>query len=410
MQAVIVMLLLGLWVTGAMAAESYEQPTERRATEVLPPALIVTSNHQVQDLVVADGYMDHFTVGSPFGTFEATGHGALRKLLKELDAIAALRQIKTEKAFGDAVAHTAAGPVRFAKNLITHPVDTVTGIPKGAYKFMEEAAEGVTSPHDPSDDPAYKQALQVSGQKRVYAAQLGVDVYSSNKILQKELNSVAWAAAAGNLSVGVALLPVGGAAGTALSGVRLGDSLNEQLKDEPATRLRVINKNKLAAMGISADLAGRYLDHRSFSPRHDLILVESLARLQDARGRDKFLEAALTADDEADANYFTNMAQIMRGYHETVAPLTEMQMVGRVIVAQAKNGKALVALPLDHLLWTQAVDRRSQEIKTSYQVPGFTGQFDVWLMGTASPLARQKLTARGMTVTEEVYKRVEIID
>ncbi len=168
---------------------------------------------------------------------------------------------------------------------------------------------------------------------------------------------------------------------------------------------------KRVAMGIQPDLAGRFLDHRNFSPRHDTILVESLARLQGGvRGREQFLEAALVADDEVDANYFTNMAQIMRGYHETVAPLTELQMVGRLAVAPAKNGKALLALPLDHLLWTPAADWRSQELKASYKAPGFTGQFDVWLTGTVSPLARQQLTKRGMTVTEEVYKRVETVD
>jgi hypothetical protein len=57
-----------------------------------------------------------------------------------------------------------------------------------------------------------------------------------------------------------------------------------------------------------------------------------------------------------------------------------------------------------------AADRRSQELKASYKAPGFTSQFDVWLTGTVSPLARQQLTERGMSVTEEVYKRVEIVD
>ena len=193
------------------------------------------------------------------------------------------------------------------------------------------------------------QALQVSKRKRYFAAQLGVDVYSSNAVLQKELNSVAWTAAGGNLNAGLALMPVGGTAGTVLSSVRLSDTLNEQLKGEPATRLRIINKDKLTAMGLPPDLAGRFLDHRHFSPRHDTILVDSLARLQDICGREQFLEA----------------------------PLTEMQMAGRLVVAQAKNGTALLALPLDHLLWTSAADRRSQELKASYKAPGFTGQFDV---------------------------------
>ena len=393
-----------------MAAEPYEQPTERQAAEVLPTALVVSPNYRVQDPVIADGYMYRFTVESPFGTFEATGYGALRKLLHEIGAIAALREIKTGKAFGDAVAAAATGPLRFAKNLLTHPVDTVTGLPKGAYKFMEETTADISSERDPSDDPGYKQALQVTARKRDFAAQLGVDPYSSNKVLQKELNSVAWAAAAGSFTVTVALLPVGGAAGAALGGVRMGGTLNAQLKNEPASRLRVINKDKLAAMGSSADLATRFLDHPAFTPRHDTILVESLARLGNVPGRDKFLAVALGADDEVEANLYTAIAQIMRGYHETVAPLTEIQTIGRLVVAQAGNGHALVPLPLDHVTWTQAVERRSQELPVHYKAPGFTGQFDVWLTGMASPLARQQLTQRGMTVTEEVDKRVEIVD
>src|SRR5262249_39671516 len=176
-------------------------------------------------------------VASPFGPFEVVGDGALRKLLNELRAIAALREIKTSKAFADAVVAATSGPLRFAVHLMTHPVDTVTGIPKGAYKFVEETLTGVTTQKDPSEDPAYMQLLEVSAQKRAFAFQLGVDVYSSNKVLQKELNSVAWAAAVGKLSVSAALLPVGGTAGSVLSGVRWGQTLNEQLKDESATRL-----------------------------------------------------------------------------------------------------------------------------------------------------------------------------
>ena len=111
---------------------------------------------------MAYGYMDRFTVDSPFGYFEVVGDGALRKLLNELRAIAALREIKTSKAFADAVVAAASGPLRFARHLITNPVDTLTGIPKGAYKFMEETTTGVTAKRDPSEDPAYMQILEVS--------------------------------------------------------------------------------------------------------------------------------------------------------------------------------------------------------------------------------------------------------
>jgi hypothetical protein len=392
-------------------AQQYEQPTERRAADVLPPEMVAGPNHSIQETVLADGYMYRFLVDSQFGAFDVTGAGALRKLVRELQAIGALRELKKGDAFGKAVMDSATSPYRFAKNLIIHPVDTVTGIPKGAYKYMEEAGTAVTSDRDPSDDPGYKKALLMSGRKREYAAQLGVDPYSSNAVLQKDLNSIAWAAAAGNLTVSAALMPVGGAAGAALSGVRWGNTLNDMLAKEPANRLRIINAGKLKAMGIPPDLSKRYLDHKAYTPRHDTILVEALSRLGSVRGREQFLEAALAAEDETDANYFTNMAQVMRGYHETVSPITEIQRVGgRLMVAQTRGGAALVALPLDALLWTEGADKRSQEVKAKYRAAGFSGKFDLWLTGTASLLAKQRLGERGMTVTDEVGRRMEIID
>jgi hypothetical protein len=403
--------LLALVAASPATAQNREDPADRRAAEVLSADLLAGPHHKVKDPVAADGYMYRFAVESPYGPFDVTGLGALRKLVREIHAIAALLDMKNSEAFSKAVADSASGPFRIAKSLITNPVDTVSGIPKGAYRFMEDAATAVTSERDPSDDPAYKKALLMSGRKREYAAQLGVDPYTSNAALQKELNSIAWAAAAGNLTVSAALLPVGGAAGAAVSTTRWSNALNDYMKAEPANRLRIINEGKLKAMGISADVTKRYLDHKAFSPRHDTILVEALSRLGGARGREQFLAAALSAEDETDANFFTNTAQLLRAYHEAASPIVALHRVGgRLTVAQSKGGAALVPLPIDHLVWTDAADRRAQELKTKYQAAGFNGKFDVWLTGTASVLARTRLAARGMTVAEDVGKRVEIID
>ena len=402
---------MGLSAAGVVAAQPYEQPKDRRVAEVLPANIAAGPAYRVKDPVGADGYMYRFTVDSQFGRFDVIGGGALRKLVREIHAIGALREIKKSKAFTDAVKDSASGPFRFAKNLITNPVDTVSGVPKGAYKLIEETETAMTSERDPSDDPAYKKALLMSGRKREFATQLGVDPYSSNAVLQKDLNSVAWAAAAGNLTVSAALMPVGGAAGATVSGVRWTNAVNDYIKAEPASRLRIINEGKLKAMGIPDDLAKRYLDHKAFSPRHDIILVEALAQMGGARGRERFVEAALAAEDEVDANFFTSMAQIMRGYNETVSPITEIQQVGgRLIIAQTRGGSALVALPIDSLLWTQAVDRRLKELKDKYRAAGFNGKLELWLTGRASALARKRLTERGVTVVEEVQKRVEVID
>lgn len=60
----------------------------QRAAEVLPPNLRSGPHFKVQDRVAADGYMLRFTVTSDYGTFPVTGEYGLRKLIKEIQAIA----------------------------------------------------------------------------------------------------------------------------------------------------------------------------------------------------------------------------------------------------------------------------------------------------------------------------------
>ncbi|PYN08390.1 MAG: hypothetical protein DME02_07885 [Candidatus Rokuibacteriota bacterium] len=228
-------------------------------------------------------------------------------------------------------------------------------------------------------------------------------------MLQKEMNSVAWAATAGDWAFSVAMLPAG-AGGAIVSNVRLTNSIKNVLQQEPPARLRAINDDKLKAIGIPDDLRKRYLDHRSYSPRHDTIIAQNLEGLNGVAGRDAFLTLALNAEDEAEAQFYTQMIQVLRGYHENVARLSAIRVVNRFTVAQSSAGPAVIALPADRLIWTQRVDDASQQLATSYQAPGFNGKFDVWLTGTLSPGARQGLEARGFTVTERVNARVEVLD
>ncbi len=82
------------------------------------------------------------------------------------------------------------------------------------------------------------------------------------------------------------------------------------------------------------------------------ILVDSLHRLGTATGRDAYLNAAMAAADEVEANFFVNMAQILRGYHEKQSPITGIAMVGPLTLAQTKTGAAVIPFALDYGVWT----------------------------------------------------------
>ena len=204
----------------AAFAQQYETYGVRKAADILPPALQKGAHFRVRDDVVSYDYLHHFTVESDFGTFEVTSDAALRKLVREIAAIAALKDTKTIEAVGESVKQAAKAPFELAKNLVTHPVDTVSGVPKGVFQIFGNVAESITMTHDPAEDARIKQALFVSSWKRDFAAEHDVDVYSSNKVLQKELNRVGWAAAIAGLSISVATIP-GGTAVTVLKNMRL---------------------------------------------------------------------------------------------------------------------------------------------------------------------------------------------
>ena len=289
-------------------------------------------------------------------------------------------------------------------------MDTLTGIPKGVGRLLGNVATSVTTTRNPNQESGVKEVLLVGSFKRDYATRFGVDPYSSNQVLQDELDKIGKAAAFGSWTASAAMMPISGPAGSVITATSLSKSFNDILATEPPSRIRIINEEKLKQMGITPGLAKRYLDHPIYTPSQNLLLVDSLSRLGSATGRDAYLNASLAAADEVEANFFVNMAQILRGYHETKSPITGITMVGALAVAQTKAGVAVIPFALDYGVWTANADRLSQSMKATYKASGFNGNFEIWVTGAVSPTAKQKLQARRFTVVEQAGRRFEIID
>src|SRR5262249_57895969 len=118
-----------------------------------------------------------------------------------------------------------------------------------------------------------------------------------------------------------------------LTGTSLAKSFNNILGTEPPSRIRNINEEKLQQMRVSDEVAKQFLDSPTYTPRQSLLLVDALSRLGTATGRDAFLKASLVADDEVEANFFINIAQILRGYHETHGPLNSLTIIRPLLSA-----------------------------------------------------------------------------
>ena len=189
----------------------YETPGILDAYEILPPELLEGKDYWVGRRVVSYGLNNRYTINSHFGKFEANGEEMLRIREHEIKAIGGLREIKKTKAFGEAFKKAATSPLKGAQALITDPVATVKGIPKGIGKFFGRIGEMTKGGRGDQEDGYAKELIGFAKVKRQYAYKYGVDVYSSNEVLQKDLNSVAWAGFAGGMTVNVAMMGIKGA-------------------------------------------------------------------------------------------------------------------------------------------------------------------------------------------------------
>jgi hypothetical protein len=397
---------------GHLGAKECEIPTNAKASEILPADWISGPYHRIKDTVVSYGYIYRYSMDSDFGVFEVTGNGSLRKLLREIPAIASLRQVSRTEAFANSLGKAALKPLQLGEGLITDPVDTVSGIPKGVGRLFSYAYTSATGKRNPAEDSQAEQLLAVSSYKRQYAYQLGVDVYSSNPVLQKELNRVGWASVAASLSFSAAMMPLG-AAGSIVGYSRLGQQFNELTKEEPPAQLRQRNEKGLLEMGISKDATKRFLDHQNFTPRQGTVIVTSLSALKGAKGREDFVRFILAASDEESANFVMNIAETMKGYHETVSPIQEIKVTSGLVFARAKNSSVLIPFPVDHFFWTEQADefvRNSIRTQKASGKPWPAGGVDLWVTGRVSPLARKTLEELGIKVTERVDQKIEFAE
>jgi hypothetical protein len=399
---------LFLWTPGTQAAE-YEQLQDRSIRDILPADQLSGPHYKIRDTVRCDGFMHHFTVDSDFGTFEVTGNGALRKLLREIQAIAALKKIQDSDAFKQSLSEAAQKPAEFGRDLIDNPEKALTGVGKGVVSIFNSAYTAATTRQQKGEDSKAAALLSLSAYKRDYAFKLGVDVYSSNPILQKELDRVGWAGAAGSLSFSAALMPLGGL-GYVVSMPRLGQQINEFLRAQPPAKVRQIAQERLSGMGVSPSLIQLFLDNPNFTPRHTAVIVASLGRLKGTENRQAFIRFSLKASDEPSANFMMNMAETLGGYHEKVSPLLHLTVHDHLILAVAKNGAAVIPFPLDYGIWTERPRLVYNNLISTYKAPNFKGLFEFWVSGKLSPTARKELEKRKVLVAEQVYQRLEFMD
>ena len=413
--AIALLVVLVFEVNCLFAASEFEQPPVLKAKDLAPNLKLSADRYRVEDRVPTDGLLATFTIESDFGEMKATGPGMLEIRLQEIKALEELEKIKASDAFVEGVKKTASDVGKAAANLVDNPVGTVKGIPSGVGRFFErtgrqlktgwqkvgdliEKSESETSDISSGEVAAQagkavgKAAIDVLGyeeQRRNLAKELHVDPYTTNPILKKQLDDIAWASFAGGLGLNTL---VGQIKGGHL--VKTATIATEWVWDKSPGDIKVWIEKTLLGIGVDQDTIDRFLRHPYYTLTMQTELVMALDQLTGVSNRPDVMDLALTAESEQQARFIMSSVGMLSRYHKRYEPLSKLKVQGTTM-AFDKKGELIVPGPVDYVSWIERVANfASREDLASKKR-------SLWLMGLASEKTLENFEKLGWEVHQK---------
>jgi hypothetical protein len=398
---------------------TYETPGVLIASDILPPELKSGTKYSVRGVTDTTtdtgtfGFAHRFEVTSSYGDFEAFCIDMVRIRAHEINVIAVLQDIKQTKAFKKAIKKARQSPYKKAVDLILDPVDTLTGVPKGGWRFITQSGEMVKGgPEGREGSPADALADFLKLKTR-YAYKLGVDVYSTNKELQKELNSVSMAGFASGEGTSILFTKAGKSAeGLMLKDARdlriitrshFLDEIDKLLLDNTQKGLQIINREKLKKIVEEDYVIEGFLNHDNYTPRNKTIIIQALAKMEGIKNRDNFIKQAILVNNDEVAFINQRMVEMIYDYHKNVKPVVEIIPVRKMVVIYTSDQVIIAMLPIDNLYWSEPTDLFVSELlQLSESEDRPVTQVIMGISGKATSQAKEVLTGRGIVIKENM--------
>jgi hypothetical protein len=402
----------------AAAGPRFESATTFQASKVLPARIVKGPHHAVAETVEANGFYQEFHIVSDFGDMDAEGRTVLRTRIAEVDALARLDEVsKTEvfaRAAGGAVLNVGKGLVAAVRD----PAATAKGIGGGLKRFgvnlgrkAKRTADSLTKddkkpegPEKPTQEKALDTAggaansvLGVNGAARRWAQKLEVDPYTTNPVLHQALVDVGKIDAAGSIVTKIVLpIPMLVSTTATVGGLVWGADPEE---------VRKVNEARLAELGVSKDDAARFFVNGNYTLTSQTRFVAAL-HLVAAEGCADYVDAASDAEDEREALFFVESAEMLAGLHGS-EPVTAVLKDSRALVAKTGT-RAISLLPFDWVRWSESLQQSAAEIGSRARRELHATTLEVHISGTATPAAREGLRAAGWVVETGVVRGLAV--
>jgi hypothetical protein len=377
----------------------YEEPAIISAKDFVPEELLNSSLYTVGNDIDTHGYTNTYQLNSKYGDFTAHGNEKLYKLIQEIRAINELDRFKNSTRFAEAVKASASSPYEIMESLITDPADTVSGLPADIENTNLAILEMTSQEKNVHDKKHSHDLGNFAAHKRKLAYDLNVDVYSTNKALQKYLNSVGWAIFTDGNGIPVALEPLEVARFTKAS-----NRLHNLLKDKSPEELQKMNAEILAEMDVDENIIEAFFNNPWLTPRHETIIVGELHFQGINSGINEYIDLVSRSESEQDAFFYQNITKLISHYLNNTTE-SEVSIEVRDNFALLKVRKHYVfPVLVDNGYWSEAganiINNFEQAIRGQN---GDDIQILLWITGEVSERAKSELEKRKIILVENAY-------
>jgi hypothetical protein len=396
----------------AFPGAQFEQPPTVSASDLLPASALSGPGYCVGTLVPTNGAMGQYTIvldSSVFhedaGTYQVESLNLLKIRLSEIPAMHQLEDMSKSELFVKSIGTAAERPVSDAVQMVSHPMDTVTGLPSGVGELfgrVDLGANEIWSTATNSSEGGGErteevgeetgavtlQALGYEKDRRDLAQKLNVDPYTTNPILKRQLNQAAWVIFSARIGVEAAMT-VAVPGSTIISGVEMTDSITY---DTPKGDLILLVEKRLKSFGVEPDMIATFTHNPAIPLSLQVAAVKDLEALGDIPGRRQVVSELAGAVTEYQARFLVSSLKMLVNYTQQNGPITALAVAGPIL-ARAQNGATIMPAPIDYLSWTE----RMAGMATS---PAFLGAQNrvLWITGQLTPMARQRLAANGWSI------------
>ncbi len=389
--------------TTSPAPQAFETPGRVPTKMFIAADLMSGPLDSVGDFAENDGMNNTYFLYSGNDAWAVTTGIALRTRIREIYAIAKLREMSKTDEFSQAMANAGKQKIEGVVGIVTNPLGTIQNIPLGASRFFGRIGESLKGGRTQGQGNALQNVIGISKAKVALAVKLGVSPYSYNQELQTQLTNNARAMALGGLVVSAATAAVGGPAGDVLTGLNVNQTLEQTLVNSTPDDLRIINRKKLFALNVTRENADAILMHPWYSPWTETIMIDALSRV----GVDPtaFLADACNALTEEDAVFFERLAQVLARYHTTKAQLRSIRVESHAVCALDSNGTLVFPLSCDYAIWSEHAAGRVAEFAALTQGQEDIKGLAVWVDGKVSDRAAQELKSRKIELVTGVLDK-----